>query len=294
MPEGDATTERELLSWRRAADRTAEPPLVKSLPYLELALEHPSLEPVQFGDAFFPDAVPYQLGDEFRVFYWQSIFRDAGPLDGTPWDGVCATPDRLLAITGETTIPLTSKSQSRTEVVVDGTVAGDSTRTVVSDYRKPDIEVSHLSETECRLRIDGAEHVVPVGKRTRFTLDEQTVETPTDGTTTCTPELRVRFAGVRTLHHPALESHYLLFPSFGLSLDDVPNPLPVPISNDELDYERLADGVDIDLDDRPYPERVLWQAFAYTAFDPHRDAVATVQQLDTGHFCCWPDSTSEP
>jgi hypothetical protein len=29
---------------------------------------------------------------------------------------------------------------------------------------------------------------------------------------------------------------------------------------------------------------VLWQAFAYTAFDPHADATPELAQLETGHL----------
>ncbi|MDY7082587.1 MAG: hypothetical protein SXQ77_09340, partial [Halobacteria archaeon] len=48
-----------------------------------------------------------------------------------------------------------------------------------------------------------------------------------NGNTTLHPELVVRYPGTRTLYYPG--SDYYLFPSFGLNLEDVPNPLEVPM-----------------------------------------------------------------
>lgn len=61
-------------------------------------------------------------------------------------------------------------------------------------------------------------------------------------------------------------------------------PLAVPTANGELDHEALAASLGVDLSARPYPERVLWQAFAYTAFDPHADSVPELWQFPTGHL----------
>jgi hypothetical protein len=115
-------------------------------------------------------------------------------------------------------------------------------------------------------------------------LPEQTVRLADSGgaETEVAPALRVRFPGVRTLYHPPADEGGALFPSFGLDLGNLPNPVPVPTAHGELDHGALADALGVDLDDRPYAERTLWQAFAYAAFDPHRDDPARLRQTDAG------------
>ncbi|MFC6729124.1 hypothetical protein ACFQDG_10775, partial [Natronoarchaeum mannanilyticum] len=103
------------------------------------------------------------------------------------------------------------------------------------------------------------------------------------GHVSVTPELAVRFPGERELHHPASGGGYRLFPSFGLELAAVPSPVPSPTANGELDHATLAASLGVDLSGRPYPERVLWQAFAYEAFDPHADAARRLAQFPDGH-----------
>jgi hypothetical protein len=74
-----------------------------------------------------------------------------------------------------------------------------------------------------------------------------------------------------------------VFPSFGLDPSDLPNPMPVPTAGGELDAAALAAELGVDRSERPYPERVLWRAFAHTAFDPHADAVPELARLESGH-----------
>lgn len=114
-----------------------------------------------------------------------------------------------------------------------------------------------------------------------------------DGATTVTPELVVRYPGSRELHHPAPGADYRLFPSFGLELDDLPDPVPVPTTAGELDDAALATALGVDLSERPYPERVLWQAFAYTAFDPHSETTPELAQLEDGHLVVRIDNVDE-
>jgi hypothetical protein len=109
-----------------------------------------------------------------------------------------------------------------------------------------------------------------------------------DGPTTVTPELVVRYPGRQELHHPAPGADYRLFPSFGLDLAELPNPLPVPTTAGELDHEALGQSLGVDLSNRPYPERVLWQALAYTAFDPHGERGATLTKPDDEHIVLLP------
>lgn len=150
----------------------------------------------------------------------------------------------------------------------------------------PALSIDSQSGTEIDLTVNETGYSVSVGERRRIRLAEQCVQ-PTDEDsepTTVTPELVVRYPGRRELHHPARGGTYRLFPSFDLELDEVPNPLPIPTTADELDDTALATRLGVDLSRRPYPERVLWQAFAYTAFDPHTDATPELTQLDMGHI----------
>lgn len=44
-------------------------PAVETLPYAELKLEHPALEPDRYDESFFPSSVPYEREGTKRVFY---------------------------------------------------------------------------------------------------------------------------------------------------------------------------------------------------------------------------------
>ncbi|WP_226479506.1 hypothetical protein [Natrinema amylolyticum] len=284
--------------WERSPHDEFPAPIVARLPYAELKLEHPDLEPTGYGESFFPDAVPYACDGAHRVFYWRPALRGAGAETGPPaaWEGVCATPQALLAITatGSNAFDLVSRRDDATAVTVDATVAGESTTALLESYAAPDVRVRDLSESRLRLVAEGTEYAVRAGTRRRISLAERTLERidgagdgdGDEGPTTATPELVVRFPGQRELHHPALGADYRLFPSFGLDLEAVPNPLPVPTTNGELDHDALAESLELELSGRPYPERVLWQAFAYTAFDPHAraDPAPRLCQFPTGHL----------
>ncbi|WP_199722779.1 hypothetical protein [Haloplanus aerogenes] len=146
--------------------------------------------------------------------------------------------------------------------------------------------MTRRTETAIALTVAGSEYTIATGERRRIRLSEQRVE-PAEhegGPTTVTPELVVRYPGRRELHHPAMDTDYRLFPSFGLDLDTLPNPISVPTEAGELDDGALADELGVHRSDRPYPERVLWQAFAYTTFDPRDDTPPELTQLETGHI----------
>jgi len=275
------------VEWRQLSADTISPPISRRIPYLELKLEHPDFEPGGHGNRFFPDAIPYELDDNPRVFYWRPALV---PSTSEPkaWKLVCATTHELI---GFDTLPvdgpsLVTEGASGTTVVVNGTIAGDATTSHVASYTVPEFSVDSQSNSKIELTVNGTKHSVTVGERCRIRLAEQCVQ-PVAGdseSTTVTPELVVRYPGQRELHHPALGATYRLFPSFGLDLDEIPNPLPLPTTADELDDAILATKLGIDLSQRPYPERVLWQAFAYTAFDLHTDATTELTQLETGHI----------
>lgn len=274
------------VEWRQISPDDIPSPISQWVPYLELKLEHPDLEPSGYGDRFFPDAVPYELDDTPRVFYWRPALAPSTS-DPKAWELACATTHELV---GFGTLPvdgpaLVTEGASGTIVVVDGTIAGDATTAHVASYTTPELTVDERSDAGIELTVDSTEYSIPVGERRRIRLAEQRVH-PIDADrdpTTVTPELVVRYPGRREIHHPAPGATYRLFPSFDLDLDGIPNPLPIPTAADELDDASLATKLGLDLAQRPYPERVLWQAFAYTAFDLHSDATPELTQLETGH-----------
>ncbi|WP_225336541.1 hypothetical protein [Halomicrobium urmianum] len=285
--DGEATT----VEWRRLSPDAVASPVVRRLPYLEVKLEHPELEPTAHGGRFVPDAVPYELDGTRRVFYWRSALApsSAAPSD---WELACASTHELVGVDA---LPsdgpaLVTEEADGTTLVVDGTVGGDATTVRVRSYATPNVAVTDWSESGIELTVAGSDYELSAGERHRLSLPERHVE-PLDGdrdSVTVTPELVVRYPGRRELHHPARGAGCRLFPSFGLDLDGVPNPLAVPTAAGELDRASLAADLGVDLSGRPYPERVLWQAFAYAAFDPHADATPSVSQLESGRVVVRP------
>ncbi|NHN49165.1 hypothetical protein G9464_16420 [Halostella sp. JP-L12] len=273
-------------SWRRVPPDSVAAPVVRRVPYLELKLEHPSLDPTASGEQFYPDAVPYEVDGEHRVFYWRSGLPDAAP-DPADWRLACATTHGLAGAESlpASPPPLTTDGAVGTVVVVDGTVAGEVTTARLDSYAVPSVRIEAVDNSAVELSANGTSYAVPSGDRRRIELPRQRVEAPgkDDPSRTVTPVLAARYPGPRTVYHPAPGASYRLFPSFGLDLSAVPNPLPVPLAAGELDDERLAETIGVDLSARPYAERVLWQAFAYTAFDPHADSTPKLAQLPRGH-----------
>ncbi|MFB6202001.1 MAG: hypothetical protein ABEI98_08315 [Halorhabdus sp.] len=281
IDEGTTTVE-----WRETSAVAVPSPIVRQVPYLELKLEHPDLESSGHADRFFPDVVPYDLDGTARVFYWRPSIASPS-VEPHDWQLACATTHELVGFDSLPADgpPLVTEGARGTTVVVDGTVGGDATTCHVTSYVVPGVSVDGRSASTVELTVEGTGYKVPAGDRRRIQLSERRVE-PLDGgePTTVTPEFVVRYPGRRELHHPASGASYRLFPSFGLDLDEVSNPLAVPTTADELDDAALATNLGVDLSRRPYPERVLWQAFAYTAFDPHADATPELTQLESGHI----------
>ncbi len=280
--DGEATT----VEWRRLSPDAVASPVVRRLPYLELKLEHPELKPTAHGSRFVPDVVPYELDGTERVFYWRSALAPSSA-EPSDWALACASTHDLVGVDalpadGPTLVTVDADG---TTLVVDGTIGGDATTVRVGSYATPDVTVEARSESGIELSIEETGYEVSAGERRRITLAEQRVEplAADRKPTTVAPELTVRYPGLRELHHPARDVEYRLFPSFGLDIDEVPTPLAVPTAAGELDHAALAADLGVDLSQRPYPERVLWQAFAYAAFDPHADATPSVTQLESGH-----------
>lgn len=275
------------IKWESSPPETVSPPIFRTLPYLELKLEHPALEPTGYGERFFPDVVPYKHGDTSRAWYWRPALR---PSTGEPseWELVCATTHELSGITSfpASVPPLVTDGANGTTVVVDGAIGGDLTTSYIRLYTSPNVSVSRRNQSTINLTIAGHEYSIDTGERRHIRLSEQQIEPVEgdEGPTTVVPELVVRYPGQRELHHPARGAAYRLFPSFGLDLGDIPNPVQVPTVAGELDDTALAEELDLDLSSRPYPERVLWQAFAYSTFDPHSDTIPKLTQLETGHI----------
>jgi len=279
-PAGPSTTD---IAWERGVEPPA-PPLVEPVAYLELTLEHPGLSATGVCGDFFPVAVPYRLGDEHRVFFWRPYLAD-GADRRRAWEGACATTHALHPVLDdEPTVPqLWRRTERTTEVVVDGTVAGDSLTATLRDYRAPKVTVERLDEDAVALDVDGEAVVVPSGTRTAVGLATRRV-TPVgdDAPTAVEPRLVVRYPGRRMVYHPAPGEGYACFPDFGLEFEALPNPVAVPTRDDELDDDALATALGVDLDARPYPERVLWQAFAHWAFDPHGGTTPRLVPVEPG------------
>lgn len=258
-------------------------PLVQTAPYVEMTVEHPSLTPTGFGTSFFPGAVPYRADDEHRVFYWRSVLPAATPAPDR-WTGLVATTDELVALTHGSShaLGVDAAPDGDVEVVVDGTVAGDSTTAIVSGYEPPDVALRHVTRDAAEVALPTETAIVDAGTRETFTLPRQTVVTDVGDSVETAPELTVRNPGERTLYHPAVDGEYRLFPSFGLALSDLLDPVAVPTSGGELDRRALAADLGVELDDQPYPVRVLWQAFAHTAFDPHEADRPALAQFPSG------------
>lgn len=275
------------VEWVRADEEEGGEPLVARAPYLELVLEHPGLDATHADDRFFPQAVPYRAFDgERRVFYWQSVLSGAALGGGAP-NAFWATTHELRPLgagTGALAGPeLLTRDGDVYEVVVDGTVAGDSTTARVDGYSPPRVSVQALDAGTAVVAAGDETVSVSAGDRETVDLSRQTVK-PVDssGEQPVTPELRVRFPGERTLYHPPRGGERALFPSFGLDLASAPNPVAVPTAHEELDHAALADRLGVDFSGRPFAERTLWQAFAYAAFDPHREEPPKIRQTESG------------
>lgn len=270
--------------WERVSTDHVAPPIRVELPYVELKLEHPDVEPTQFGESFFPDADLYRTAAEHRVFYWRSAL-PSGHVTIARWDGVCATTDGLEPITTEksTVQTLVTTVGAKQVVVVDGTVAGESTEAMLSQYVPPRILVDRVTADEVVLDIPVGRRRIPVGNRVQLALSPQRVRLGDSEKRTCiTPQLHIRYPGRRVVYHPAPDTTYALFPSFGLTLDAIPDPVSIPRTGDNLDYAALATALGVELSVRPYAERVLWQAFAYTAFNPYRESPPQLAQFESG------------
>lgn len=272
-----ATTQ---VDWQYRPPATVDSPLRWTGPYVECKLEHPQLEPTCPGTRFFPDSVPYRTSAERRVFYWRRQLSGRLP-PRADWSGICGTTHELTPLThGTASDPTLCQScDDGDELVVDGAVVGDSRTALVSGYSTPAIEIRHVTPDCVELTVDGTDVLVPAGSREQVELAEQTVETAYGVTVPTRPELVVRFPGRQTVYHPAPAGDYWLFPSFGLDVELLPRPVDVRTDGSQLDHDALAATFGIDIASRPYPERILWQAFVLSAFDP-----ATSGRLELTQF----------
>jgi len=273
------------VDWQRAATRDRRAPVRRAIPYVEAVLEYRDLDPTRYGGAFFPDAVPYSLCGEDRVFYWQPVL-DATTPPSDCWTALCATPYRVQPTTTCGPVAPRLTSDDGQTVLVEGTVGGDATEAELADPVAHAVTIERIDDDEAVVSVSGDHHPVRQGRRAELQLDATTVR-PADGTETATtPVLTVRYPGVRVFYHPAVDATYRLFPSFGLDLADLPRSLDVSLGAN-VDPAAVAGALGVELSERPYPERVLWQAFVHTAFGG--DAPPTLGQFDTGLLAVWPD-----
>jgi hypothetical protein len=279
------------VKWTYVSPSSFEAPLVWTGPYVECKLEHPQLEPTCLGDQFFPDSVPYETEAEARVFHWRSRLPDVVP-SRSDWTGVVATTHELSPLTHDVSHEPTlfQTCDGDYELVVDGTIVGDSKTAFVAEYSPPSIQVQYVTGHGVELFIDGETHFVSVGSRDRRSLGEQTIQTQHGTDVPTTPELEIRYPGRRTLYHPSPGANYTLFPSFGLDVEALTRSISVPTAWGELDHDRLAEELGIDITSRPYPERILWQAFAFAAFDPNTASETVMTQFPSGEIAVQTDS----
>lgn len=278
-------TDSQRVTWEHVPYATFESPVSWTGPYVECKLEHPQLEPTCLGERFFPDSVPYQAEAEQRVFYWRNRLSDVPKLP-EQWSSLCASPHELVATTEYESCQPTLFQATREgyELIVDGTIVGDSKTAFVSQYQESVVELLSASKECVEFRVGEECMTVESGDRDRITLPERTVETEFGTPIPVRPELEVRYPGVRTVYHPAPASSYHLFPSFSLDIEEISRTLDVPTTWGELNQEELANILGIDITSQPYPERILWRAFAFTAFDPHSAAQSRMTQFPDGKF----------
>lgn len=281
-------------AWRRRPASDLPPPIDERAPYVEAALDHAGLTATRLSGSFWPAVLPYSLDGDQRVVYWRDDLADADlPTVRAGW---CATPDALhVARYGDAIrLDLAPVVDGGRAVAVDATVAGETTTALVAGYRPPRLALAELTPHAAEFAVDGDRVVVPAGETRTLELATRTVNlleapgesggrdgqehreggdsTPGVGDAVeVTPTLRVRYPGHRRVVHPAPGVDYLVFPSFGVDLADS-GRVPVDPDAADLDVEAVATVLGVDLDARPYAERVLWEAFAYAAFDPGREA----------------------
>ncbi|MCD2200425.1 hypothetical protein LPA44_11035 [Halobacterium sp. KA-4] len=272
------------VEWTLASAHERCTPVQRTIRYLEVVLEYRGLEATRFGGGFFPDAVPYTCGKEARVFYWRSVLDAAAP-PASAWDHVCATPYGVQPASEDESVTPTLTADDGRTVVVEGTVSGDSTEAELAAGMAPDVSIERVDGDEVVVAAAGDRYRVACGERRELPLGEQRVELPDGEHATTTPVLTVRYPGKRTFYHPAVDASYRLFPSFGLDLANAPRVLDVE-PGPNVDEEAVAAALGVDLDSRPYAERVLWQAFVHTAFGDN--AAPTLAQFPDGLLPVWP------
>lgn len=269
------------VAWVGKSESNASP-IVKRLPYVEVQLSYPELNATHHNGVFFPHGVPYRVDDEERVFYWSDAVSSSSR-SPCRWASVCATTWSVTPIVSRaaTRPELWVDHDGRYEVVVDGDVTAEARTTMIRRPSPPAVTLTPYEESHrivtrsesIRLEVgDSYDQQLPPGQ---VVLDD---EPNTD--ITVTPRLTVRYPGVRTLYHPAPGSDTVLFPSFGIDLETIPNPVPVQMTGETVDEQALAAELSVTLDERPYAERVLWQAFTYTVFGPHRSEPPRLARTD--------------
>jgi hypothetical protein len=272
------------VDWQRAAAEDRRVPVRRAVPYVEAVLEFRDLEPTRYGGAFFPDAVPYSLCGEDRVFYWQPVLDATTPPSGD-WAALCATPYRVQPTTTPGPVDPRLTSDDGQTVLVEGTVGGDATEVDLADPVAHAVTIERIDDDAAVVSASDDHHRIQRGQRAEVWLDATTVRLADGTETATTPVLTVRYPGVRAFYHPAIDATYRLFPSFGLDLAEVPRSVDVS-TGPNVDPEAVAEALGLNLSERPYPERVLWQAFVHTAFVG--DGPPTLGQFDDGLFAVWP------
>lgn len=305
-------------SWTAISPADVPDPITATGPYVELALEHPSLVATRHAGSFWPAALPYRISDEQRVWYWCDRLASASKPVAATSAGWCATPNLLYQVEpGQPCTPrLVDATATGHELTVDATIAGDSTTAHVAGYTPPAVAIAELTPHAVELTVDDDPVVVPVRESTTLDCPPQTVERLDDAATPdtahpdavnsesagsheprtpntgndeengthimVTPRLRVRYPGPRAIYHPPPDGDYLLFPSFGIDLETARSRVPIDPDTPDRDLDAIADALDATVDSRPYPERVLWEAFCYAAFPLDHEEATQLTQFENG------------
>lgn len=263
---------------------SSKDPIVKDLRYVEAKLEFPELEPTGQLDRYFPLGVPLGGSEAGEVFVWQSALFEPSS-DHRRWGLAVATVGGLAGFQRPPVrIPFTGGA-SGDSVIVRGTVLGEAELARLESYEHPTVRIEGIDDDEVVIGAGEIEIEVPSGSRVSERLSPRRARS-SDGNRDIevTPQLEIRYPGRRRLLHPPPEEDMMLFPDFGLDLETLPQPLPVPTVAGELEHHALAEALGVDIRRGSYARRVLWQAFAYTAFDPHRDAPAIIERCSNGRL----------
>jgi len=284
MSDEPSTRSPEAVRWERAPAGSFRDPITVEVPYLELTLEHPGLEPTELGESFFPTRFPtFSMASNGCS---TGGTRSPRSIRARPI-GVASARRRTNWRRSHRGRLTRRRSTARTESVRRGgrrdRRGATRRQRVCALLRTASRYGRRHHRGGCHGRDGGRQLRIPVGDRASISLPERqvTLEEQTNRRRRSRRGCPFGIPASKRSITPIRLPEYRLFPSFDLDLD-AGRPVTIPTSHDELEPIALADTLDVDLVSRPYPERVLWQAFAFEVFDPHRDGCPRLAQYPSG------------